>query len=236
MLLSKKQLKYAVPAFLELSNVSVTGSSKDVTSLLSTLLSTAGAGGSSVPLQVGSLITDTQGIITNAGLNLVSIKNALSEKAIFDKITGREVFARISESAGVYTISFFIKDDAGVETAYAFASATNIDIDFRYAFSVGMLPEGAVEDVDTYLKFSGSGATAKQYAEVLVATGTNALPNLTKTPSDGTLVIIEVNGQTLRSITGDFTVTGKAITLNPTTVGYDVDSTDKVVASYPTFE
>ena len=108
-------------------NIATSGVSVDVTTWVTTALGTAGVNGGSVAVQVAANDT-TPGIKTG---DIVEIYDS----ATWDKINdwnGNEVYGRITESAGVYTLSFYSLV-AGTETAYTIAT-WNIDFIFTYQF------------------------------------------------------------------------------------------------------
>lgn len=79
----------------------------------------------------------TVGVLTDAPINKVSIIDLATGTAIEDA-GGQRVYARITESAGVWTLSFYT-NEAGVETAHTLAS-TNIGVFFREVFNQNSRP------------------------------------------------------------------------------------------------
>jgi hypothetical protein len=92
-----------------LDKSAVTGSSIDVSSEFAA--------------QTPSNSSSTQGVVVNSPYNKTFIRNSSDDK-IFDGL-GNEVFGRLSESSGTWTLSFFSLV-SGTETAYSFAIATDL--------------------------------------------------------------------------------------------------------------
>lgn len=69
----------------------------------------------------------TAGVVVNAPYNKVILLQASGVNAgdEFVDSQGNEVYGRITESGGVWTLSFYV-DNAGIETAYSFASISHI--------------------------------------------------------------------------------------------------------------
>lgn len=81
---------------------------------------------------------DTQaGVATVPPHNRCEIRDAVTETYIEDG-GGQRVYGRITESSGVWTVSFFT-NEAGVETAHSLALA-DIAIAFTEVFTLGSLP------------------------------------------------------------------------------------------------
>jgi hypothetical protein len=201
-----------------------------VTSALTTALASAGRGAVSVPLQVGS--ATTQGVITSAGNNTVDVW-LTSTKNPFADASGNEVFGRLTEAAGVYTLSLFSLV-AGVETAFT-SPAQNIDFQFSYCFAFDTLPEDAL--VRSSTKHVGDDPASVGFSwrlATLTPTALNTLPALPVAYNAGALggiFMLEVNGQTLVPADG-FSVSGTTVTLTPATIGFDITTTDAVRAVY----
>lgn len=86
-----------------------------------------------------------KGVVTNTPYNMAVIRQASGVNqgdSIFDSF-GNLVYGRITFSAGVWTLSFYVLI-SGTETAYSFASAT--DIGFYYQEIFNQLTEGPVYD------------------------------------------------------------------------------------------
>lgn len=229
-----KQVVKVVSSGVGCLNVSVTGSSFTATTAITTALSTAGAGGVSVPLQVSS-DEFTMGVVATAPNNRVEVNDATSKNK-FEDLQGNEVYGRLTQATSVYTLSFFTLV-AGVETAYTFASATTIDFFFLYRFDFNRLPADfafavSIREIAQDPR-SGGGVPL---SEQLTVTGTNTVSALTKTPTSVTTLKLFVNGEGYSSQNGSFTLSGKTVTWVAGSAGISLDTTDYVVAMYFTNE
>lgn len=242
MAIQAKNINRILAAPIRISNFSANGSSGSITSAITTALSTAGKGGVSVPLQVSNL--EGVGIVATAPTNRTRILTNGSEDAITDG-SGEVVYGRITESSGVYTLSYFTLSNAGVENVYSFGSATAIDFTFNYRFDFHRLPTDALVSmlVRSLTQTSGSSSAPAAYAELLSITAQNTVANLTKTPvSTSTIQFIfnETNYDTFGGADAPFSVNlgTKAVTYNPasTRTGVSLDTTDRLVARYFTLE
>ena len=204
----------------------------DITTTLTTLLSTAGRGGVPVPVQV-STGDNTVGVITTAPLNKILIRDNATQKPLADAL-GNEVYGRITEAAGVYSLALFV-EIAGTETAYTPASPVAIDFYPHYRFEIEDLPANFAIATPVSVTDDPSEVTTKQenFTELLTVTALNTVSNLTNTPDDLANLTLFVNGQAVDSLGGtNFTVAGLVITLIPAGIGYDIAPGDRVVASY----
>lgn len=232
MAIQRKQLNFPVISPVGISGFTAAGADDVVTSVITTALSTAGRGGVSVPVQVST--NDSVGIIT-ATNNRVEILNASTKERIADS-NGAEVYGRLTESGGVYTLTYYSLS-SGVETAYSMPS-TSIDFFFNYCFDAARLPTDFAVTLPTkVINQDPAGRSGREYIERLTVSGLNTVSNLTKTPISGSLKLI-VYGvtHTLSDSPTPFSVTGKAITWNASNAGYDLETVDNVVASYFTNE
>lgn len=209
------------------------GSSAVVTSPITTVLSTAGDGGVSVPLRVFS--ATQSGVITTGSDNIVIIVNAATKRPIADS-AGNEVYGKITES-GAYTLSYFSLV-AGVETVYTFASTVNIDFYFAYRFDAATLPKNALISIGSKLiqqdPSVNAGSTIK--AEKLTVTALNTLSALTLgTPTSATNIFLIINNLTYNAFGGAnaaFSVSGTAITWSAANAAFNIQTTFDVVAWY----
>jgi hypothetical protein len=230
-----KQIDKILSAPIRVSAFSATGASSTVTTPITTALSTAGNGGVSVPVQVSSSIS-VIGIITASPYNRVEIYNATTKDKIKDS-NGDEVFGRITEAGGVYTLTYYTLPDSGTETSYSAFSSTSIDFEFNYRFDFDRFPaDGAIAITSRNVSqdpASGGGT----YTEKLTVTGQNAIANLAKTPATSASVILYVWGVAYDTFTtAHFSVSGKTITWSPSNAGFNIETTDRVVARYTTNE
>jgi hypothetical protein len=231
------QIDYVQSAYIGLSNLSVTGSSLNIATAISTALNTAGRGGSSIPVQVSTGET-TEGLIVSTPNNRVEIRNYTTQDKII--ANGEEVYGRLSNSGAVYTLSFYTNIQ-GTETAYTFASSTPIDLDIPYRFQLWRLPADAgIGIVARNINNDPSQAGSSEYHERLTIVTQNTVPNLTKTPSIASNVRLVINGVMYHVLDANplFTVSGKVITWNAAqTGGFTLQTTGfNVIAMYPTNE
>ncbi len=75
----------------------------------------------------------TLGVLTTAPSNRVIIKNS-ADGTNFENVEGETIFGRLTESGGVWTVTFFYVDDAGVETSHNLTSPVNGVLLFREIF------------------------------------------------------------------------------------------------------
>jgi hypothetical protein len=75
-----------------------------------------------------------------SGANRVLIYDSTTNNKLIDT-NGNEVYGRITESGGVYTLSYFV-EVAGVETAFTMTAGT-IDFLFPYRFTFTQFPSDA---------------------------------------------------------------------------------------------
>jgi hypothetical protein len=236
MRLQAPQIDVLFDGFIRINNQSVTGSTFTATTPITTALNTAGRGGVSVPLQVAT--STAMGIVTGVTLGLFA---ATTEKPILDA-SNNKVYAKLAESAGVYTLSFF-SNISGTETAYSFASATNIDFVLAYRFDFARLPSDfaiafPINDINVNAS-SGGGSGARVFSEKLTVTATNTLSALTFTPNFDYNLFLIVNGKTENTFGGGsaaFTRSVKNLTWSAANAGYSLLTTYDVVAHYTTLE
>ena len=230
MIFDPKQIKKILAAPVRVNNVATgAAASKVVTSDLTTALGTAGDGGVSVPLQVSASLG--LGVITTTTANKVQIYDNTTKDKLSDG-SGNELYGRITEAAGVYTLSFYSLV-AGVETAYTFGTTTNIDFEFSYRFDFYRLPTDALvaiasrnvaDDVNT------RGGVFKM--EVVTVTAQNTLQALSKTPIANTLKL-QVRGKTEHCLSGGaVSAIGKTMNWSTVNAGYNLETTDEVIAEY----
>lgn len=231
-----KQLTGVFAGFIRISAFTADGASDTVTSAITTALSTAGRGGVAVPLQASSG-EDSVGVVVT-GDNRVEIYDAATKQKVKDA-SGNEVYGRITHSGGVYTLTYYSLV-SGTETAYTSFSSTSIDFEFLYRFDLYRLPSGfatGVKSRNVSDDPAGTGGTV--YREQLTPTGTNALPDLTKTPTSSSVLLLYVNGVAIDSFgsgSAPFSLSGKTITWSATNAGFTLETTDRVIASYFTNE
>jgi hypothetical protein len=228
-LIKSKQVSRLLQAFISLTSFSFTaGSSIVVTSAITTAASTAGDGGTAVPVQVFS--TTTEGFLTT-GTNLVPVWASATKAKLVDA-TNNEVYGRLTEASGVYTLSLFSLI-AGTETAFTLGSTTNVDFAVPYQFTFEHFPVGSLLLVPE--KYVGDDPTAtggRARSEVVSITGANTLAALSVAAVAG-YFFLYINGKEEDTTSGSgVTVSGTAITWTAATTGYALATTDRAVAFY----
>lgn len=231
------QILKILAGYVRTEGITANGSSVDITSDITTTLATAGFEGNPVAVTPSPDVA-SPGIIVTPGFNRIEIyDNTTKEK--FTELSN-EVYGRLTEAAGVYTLSFFYLD-GGSETVYAFTAPTDIDIEFGYRFKLGDLPTDifiglTVRNVQQ--DAGGGGGSTNIKAELLNVTGTNNIADLSFTPDPLSNVTLFVNGieESQVGATPSFTTSGKQIIWNSSNAGYDVETTDRVVAKYTSNE
>ncbi|MBW4666476.1 MAG: hypothetical protein KME60_03270 [Cyanomargarita calcarea GSE-NOS-MK-12-04C] len=234
MLLKSSQIAALFDGFIRINNFNANANSSNITTAITTPLATAGRGGVSVPLQAAT--NTTIGVVTTG--TTVALFLASSEKPALDN-AGNKVYGRLTESSGVYTLNYF-SNVAGVETAYTFASTT-IDFVIPYRFDFARLPSDfaiafPINDINIA---AGGGVVARQFSEKLTVTATNTLSNLTFTPNFDYNISVEINGKVENSFGGgsaSFSRNVKTLIWNQANAGYQILTTDDVVARYTTLE
>lgn len=208
------------------------GASDDIAAPLTTALTTAGDGGVAVPLQVYAAAVQP-GVNVTVGQNTVEVY-ATATKTKLDDGSGNEVYGRITNpGAGVWRVDYF-SSVAGVETSFT-APAGDYDYVLPYVFTFETLPtDFATVLKASYVQDDPAAAAARVAKELLTPTALNTLPALSNAYSAGEAHLI-VNGQVVSSLTTAviFTPTSTAVTWDPLTAGYNLETTDSVIAVYP---
>ncbi|NEP10848.1 MAG: hypothetical protein F6K14_11670 [Symploca sp. SIO2C1] len=230
-LIQSKQVSKVLAGHIKVSGFSASGGSSDVTTALGAAVATAGSGGVAVPLQP-SPNEATVGVVT-VGNNRVEI-----DDGGFDDGNGNEVYGRLTESGGVYSLTYYSLV-GGVQTPYTFAAATSIDFEFSYRFDFARVPADFAI-TSGYRVVGGGGSSSggvNTYTELLTITATNTLANLTKTPDVTANVLLIVNGVVYSTLgNGEFSLAGKVLNWIPNNAGFSLEVTDKVVAQYTSLE
>ena len=205
-------------------------SSFNVTTLLTTAASTAAQGGIPVPVQAGSAITE--GFVVS-GNNLVDVTTTASGAKLADS-SGNEIYGRLTNVGAVYTLSLF-SDIAGVQTAFTLLTATNLDVMVPYIFTFEHLPFDAfIGRTMNFVSNDPASQAGRTKRELLTVTSLNTLSALTTAYlGTGTLVLV-VNGVLVDNLDSPvaLTATGTAVTWNATNAGYNLNTTDNVIAFY----
>lgn len=216
--------------------LSVVGATTNISSAIATLLNTAGNGGVSVPVQVSTGVL-VEGVVTSTPLNRIQLRNATTLDPIRNGT--EEVYARLTASGSVYTLSYFSNEN-GAETVYTFPSSTQINFLIPYRFSNATYPADAlISTTAVLLNPDERGTTvARPVLEAKTIATINTIPDLLKTPSDSTLVRLIVNGITYSVLTSGpvFSIAGKVITWIPSAGLGALSVGSDVLVEYFTFE
>ena len=237
-LTKRKQIDATLDGYIRISSLAVTGLSTNITTALATALSTAGRSGVSVPAQVSSS-SESVGVVTSKRVEVFD--NATKLKLSDGPADGNdEVYGKITESAGVYTLSYFT-NEAGTETAFSFPSASTVIIEFPYRYDFARLPTDFAISLTQRNGSDDSSVSSGSniHTEILPVTGINAIASLAKTPDTNSNVLLIVNQLAYDSLGGGsayFSLLGKAVTWLTVNAGFSVEVGDRVVASYTTLE
>lgn len=218
-----KQIFKFLQGFMGVTNsaVTATNNSKVVTVEVTTAVGT-------LPLQLASA-TQMGVVVAPFGGNRVEVwDNATKEK--LKDANNNEVYGRLTEAAGVYTLSFFTLV-TGVETAYTFGANTNIDYEFVYQYDFANLPADVIVRFPQVAINNDPERGGIQVQEQLTVTATNTISNLTFTPKNVNQVLFFVNRTIVTTLDG-ITVAGQSVTVTPVTLGYSIETTDTVIAWY----
>jgi len=229
-----KQIIKPQSAYVRVNGFSASGTSGVLTTAIGTALSTAGEGGVSVPVQpLGG--ANTIGVITTVVNNRTEIYGGASKLKLTDA-SGNEVFGRITEAGGVYTLTYFSLI-AGVETAHSMPAAA-IDIEFSYRFDFARFPADAAIAVSARnISNDPAGAVGggTPRGERLTVTGLNTVSNLGFTPLNTANLRLFVNGQQFDTFGGAaaaFSLSGLSITWSAANAGFPLEVADRVTARY----
>ncbi len=227
-LIQAKQVNKKLSAPIEITGFTANGANDIITTVITTALTTAGAGSVAVPLQVSS-DDFTMGVATSG--SICPIADATTKDPIEEG--GYAIYGRLTETAGVYTLTYFYDAD-GTETAHTFSGDTDIDFNFCYVFDFARFPTKALCAITSRsIRDDVTGEAGRPFDEILTPTGTNTLPALTNTPTATTPRFLLVNGKIENDLSGGaFSVSGVSVTWNATNAGYDIETTDSVVAFY----
>lgn len=238
-LIQKKQIDWVSSASVFIQGFTTTAANADnVTATITSALSSAGRNGQAVPLQI-STDEDTQGVISSGDFARIDIEDATSKDKIPGDNDNNEVYGRLTESTGTYTLSYFYRTDAGVETAYTFSSPTNINFFINYRFCAYNKPADAAIGVTArQISQDPGGNRQRMRRERLTVTATNTFTDLSNAISDPTQLELVVNGVTYYNNTGEpVTLTGQTVGWNSAVFGtdkaWDVQTGDTVFAVYP---
>lgn len=235
----RKQIDWVMSAGVNVVGFTTTASASDnVTAAITSALSGAGRGGASVPLTISGG-EDSQGTIVAGDYARIEIETTLNKDKIAGDSDDNEVYGRLSESTGTYTLSYHYLDDTGTEQAYNFAAATDINFTFNYRFTAATIPADAIiGQQGTQISQDPGGNRTKLKKERLSVTALNTLSDLTSPIADSTQLKLIINGIIYHTGTGEpVTLTGQTPAWNPAAFGsqdaWDIETTDTVFAEYP---
>jgi hypothetical protein len=236
-MVAAKQIDKNLSAAIRISGISVSGGSANVSTQIGAVLATAGDEGVSVPTQAlgGS---NKIGVMVTHPNNRCEIYNGTTKEKIAG--TGSEVYGRLTESGGVYTLSFFTLN-AGNQVAHSFPSAVAIDFEFNYRFDFGRFPaDGIVGSKNRNVSDDPTGtAGASLFTEMLTVTALNTVSDLTKNPNQVGNVMLVVNDAVYFPIGGaaaPFSISGKTISWSATNAKFNLETTDGLRVRYTTNE
>lgn len=231
-----KQIFGFQEAWMTAGSFAATGTTDNVTTAL-----TATTTADDVPLQPGTQAPPTQpenivqGLVVTGSGNKVEIFDSATKRSIKND-EGYEIYGRLTEAAGVYTLSYYFDD--GTEQAQDIGSIT-IDFSVGYIYPMDKWPL----DATRRLRITQIGEDPTSQVgrpindEVVTVTALNTLADLAKTPSPNTTVWLAVNNLPAHEgASQSFTRSGKTITWDPVDAEYDLVTTDQVIAHYFTLE
>ncbi len=229
--IAAKQITKFLQAWVGIAGFSTAGGTSDtITTVLTSALNTAGSGGVSVPLQVGS--ATQMGVSTTAPFNVTAVFVAGTKDVLLDG-NGQEVYAKITNAGSAWTLSYFSVVGTA-ETAYAMAASTAIDFEVPYIFSLDALPVTAITGAtQRHISPDPAAFAGRTQPDALTVTAANTLSALSKTYA-GPWAILIVNGVQYTNFgsTPPFSVSGTAVTWSAANAGFPLATTDEVKAIY----
>ncbi|MBD2653655.1 hypothetical protein H6G45_09165 [Synechocystis sp. FACHB-383] len=233
-LLQRKQLDWINAGWVGIAAFEATGGSGVITTEITAALGTAGRGGTAVPVQISA--SEGEGVIATGDHNRVEIYDSATKEKLVDG-SGNEVYGRITESGGAYTLTYYVLD-AGAQTAHSISPATDIDLYFPYRFTADKYPVDAAIALTLKNVYSeptpGNGGANPEIAEPIAVTAADTLDDLSTTPATGSAMKLSVNGQVFASTEPSpaFSRSGLALTWSAANAGFSLQTTDNVVAYY----
>lgn len=184
--------------------------------------------------------TDTTvGVIASTPNNKVYLRVAGSGHQITDDVHGASIFARLTETSGAWTLSYFSLVN-GTEVPFDFTGHPLVgsNINFRWCEVVqaaNYKPTSIVYAGEGIDEYDASSASAHLHINDVITITTNGQTALTlsQTPKDGNDVVLVINTATYNQ-PESFTVSGTTVTWTATAAnnGFDLETTDKIVANY----
>lgn len=175
----------------------------------------------------------TTGVIASPPHNKVFLRVAGTGQPIKDAENGVSVFARLTETSGAWTLSFFTLVN-GTETAFDTTGHEGEMINFRYCEVVqyaNFKPTSIVYAGEGIDEYDASSVSAHQHIQenLTVSANEQTVFTLSRTPKDDNDVSLIING--ISYINGtDFTVSSTTLTWVST--DFSLETTDKLTADY----
>lgn len=175
----------------------------------------------------------TVGVFTTNPTNRTTLIRRDNGRAV-EKADGTRIFGRITFAATVFTLTLYISDGAGAESAYvpiAGDGLNNVAIDIIYGETVSFetrKPTDAVNALDGLDDVSIDPNSHVKQIDPFTPTAAQTAFALSQTPKAGSVMMF-INGQ-LQKPTTDFTVAGTSLTY--TAVDYALATTDNVLIAY----
>ena len=239
-LIRRKQIDWVISAGVQVQSFSSSAANSDnVTAAITAALNNAGRGGRAVPLVISGG-EEQQGVIANGDFARIEVESAGSKDKIDGDTNGNEVYGRLSESSGTYSLGYFYLDDNGTEQEYTFDAPQDLNFSFNYRFIADSLPADAIiGQTGMQISQDVGGSRQRIVRERLAVTGTNTLSSVSQEIADPAQVELIVNGVVYSTSTGDpVTVTGQAIGWDPAAFGaekaWNIVTTDSVTVTYST--
>jgi hypothetical protein len=232
--LQPKQLKKILSGVIKITGLSVSSSasSVNVTTQLTSALTTAGEASSSVPL-IASTSSADNGVVVTSPNNRCEVWDATTKAKI--AVGTAEVYAKLSFGSSVYTLNFYYLNAAGAEIAYTFTGAATIDFDFAYRYRFHEFPaDGFIAYITKNVMQDTQGSSAVEVNEKLAVTSTNTVAALSATPAYVSRTKLIVNGkvETPLGASPAFTISGTTLTWSPVNAGYTLETTDDVSITF----
>lgn len=181
----------------------------------------------------------TIGVIASQPHNKIYLRAAGTGQPIKDTTHGTSVFARLTETAGAWTLSFFSLVN-GTEVPFDTTGHELVGqmINFRYCQMVqyaNYKPTSVVYAGEGIDEYDASSISAHQHIvdPITITTNGQTVMTLSQTPKDDNDVELRIN--TASYFAGKhFTVSGTTLTWTSTsaTGGFDLETTDDISAVY----
>lgn len=193
--------------------------SLNVTNALQTAVATGSYRGDAVPL-VASGGRESEGFVTGSHDfdNVGFVRDCDTGDSIYEDTTGREVYGRLVENAGVWTVEFYYLDDTGTEVSYSMDN-DNVNICLPYIFEFG---DWTFKKESAFADHSSSTGGGCPREECQVVSSINQVITLAGTPLNPNHQVF-INGVHVNP--NAYAVSGSShqtVTFNPANLGYDV--------------